>query len=88
MIGPVREDPPLAVRRFRHRQTGEEALLSVSISHPPGGPTHTVKVTRPDGITTVANIMYATEALFRDQAREVWAQRERELKAAGYVREE
>jgi hypothetical protein len=38
MISNVREDPPFAERRFRHRKTGEEVLLTVSNTHPPGGP--------------------------------------------------
>lgn len=35
---------------------------------------------REDDRTDVPGVMYATDALGRDQAREVWARRERELR--------
>jgi hypothetical protein len=34
--GTVRHEAPFAVRRFRHRDTGEEALLTLGLAHPPG----------------------------------------------------
>jgi hypothetical protein len=43
-------------------------------------------VTREDDQAGVQGIMYATGARFREQAREVWRRRERELRAAGYER--
>jgi hypothetical protein len=80
--------PPLAERRFRHPSTGAEAVLRVDTKPQPGGepPWYEVRVMRPDGQGTVPGIMYATWARTRMQARETWAERERELRAAGYVR--
>jgi hypothetical protein len=82
---PVRHDPPVATRRFRHPATGEEAILSVHVVHPPGGPFHDVETARPDR-SPVPGIMFSTWAKDREHAREVWRRRERELRAAGYER--
>ena len=47
---------------------------------PSGQERHLVKVAREDDRTGVPGVMYATDALGRDQAREAWARRERELR--------
>jgi hypothetical protein len=83
---PVPAAPPLVERRYRHPGTGEEAALSVRLVHPPGGPFLEVRVSRPDQEEIVPGIMYATWAKTREQAREAWAERAQELKAAGYER--
>jgi hypothetical protein len=53
--------------------------------HPPGGPFHDVETARPDG-SPVPGIMFSTWAKDREGAREVWTQREQELRTAGYER--
>jgi hypothetical protein len=63
----------MAWRHYRHRTTGELALLTIGLAHPPGGPFYAVIAARPDR----SNI---------PGAREVWRQRELELQAAGYER--
>ncbi len=84
--GNVREDPPFTARSYRHPATGEEAMLSVRVHYPSGQPRFLVKVTRPDDRTNVPGVMYSTDPGTRARAREVWAQREHELLAAGYER--
>jgi hypothetical protein len=42
--------------------------------------------TRPDGRMPLPGIPWGIDVLSRDQARETWAERERELRAAGYER--
>jgi hypothetical protein len=46
--GNVREDPPYAARRFRHRETSEEAVLSVRLMYPTSLTFHAVIAARPD----------------------------------------
>jgi hypothetical protein len=79
---------PLAERRFRHPTTGVEALLRVDTLPQPGGdpPWFQVRVVQPDGQAGVPGVMYLTEVKHRSWARRVWAERERELRAAGYER--
>jgi hypothetical protein len=81
--------PPLAERRFRHPDTGAEAVLRVDTIPQPGGnpPWYELRVARPDGQGTVPRIMYATWARTRGQARKLWAERERELRALSYRRQ-
>jgi hypothetical protein len=78
--------PPLAERRFRHPLTGAEAILRVAVKPQPGSSWYEVKVAQPDGQKMVPGVMYATWARTREQARSIWAERERELRAAGYER--
>ena len=80
--GTVRHEAPLAWRRFRHRTTGEEAMLTVAIAHPPGGPFHAVIAARPDR-GNIPGVQWGTFCKDHEQAREVWSARERELRAAG-----
>jgi hypothetical protein len=82
--GTVWHDPPLAVCRFRHRQTGEMAVLSVNFAHPPGGPFHAIIAARPDR-SAIRGIAWGEWAKDRGQAREVWRKRELDLLAAGFV---
>jgi len=79
---------PLAERRFRHPTTGVEALLRVDTLPQPGGdpPWFQVRVVQPDGQAGVPGVMYLTEVKHRSWAQRVWAERERELRAAGYER--
>lgn len=81
----VTYDPPYAERHFRHRESGELAVLSVRVVHPPGGPFYDVETCRPDR-SPVPGVMFSTWAGDIEQAREVWRERERELWAAGYER--
>jgi hypothetical protein len=85
---PVPLAPPLAERRFRHPGTGAEALLRVDTVPQPGGEPawYAVRLMRPDGEGAVPGVMYMTEVKDRSWARRLWAERERELRAAGYVR--
>jgi hypothetical protein len=79
-------DPPLAERRYRNPATGEEAVLRVGYAYPPGMRYYEVRVTRPDGTSTVPGIMFATWTRSRAQARELWAARAKALRSAGYER--
>jgi hypothetical protein len=85
--GTVWHEPPLAACRFRHPETGELAVLSVNVAHPPGGPFFAVIAARPDR-SSIRGIQWGHWAKDREQAREVWRIRERELLDAGYVRDE
>ena len=46
---PVRHERPFAMRRFRHRETGEEAILTMQLMFAVGTVMHKVKVVRSDG---------------------------------------
>jgi hypothetical protein len=81
----VWHEPPVAVCRFRHWQTGEMAVLSLSIVHLPGGPFHAVVAARPDR-SAIPGIAWGELAKRRAQARLVWRKRELDLLAAGFAR--
>lgn len=83
--GNVREDPPYAERRFRHRESGEEAVLSVRVVHAPGGEFHDVETCRLDR-RPVPGVMFSTWAGDIEQARKVWREREQALRVAEYER--
>jgi hypothetical protein len=78
--GTVRHEAPFAWRRFRHRATGEEALLTVAVTHPPGGPFLAVIAARPDR-QNIPGVQWGHWCKDRDDAREVWRRRVRD--AAG-----
>ena len=83
--GTVRHEAPFAWRYFRHQATGEFALLTVGVAHPPDGPFFAVIAARPDR-GNIPGVQWGEFVKDRDQAREIWRRRERDLRAAGYER--
>ena len=66
--GTVHHEAPFAWRYYRHRETGELALLTIGLAHPPGGPFHAVIAARPDW-STIRGVHWARFAKDRNQAR-------------------
>jgi hypothetical protein len=61
-------------------------VLSVRFAHPPGQRFHEVRVSRPDGKTSIPGVRFVTWAVKVEGARRLWAERERELRVADYER--
>jgi hypothetical protein len=81
--------PPIAQRTFRHPGTGELAHLIVRRVAGPGRKLWwAVELSRPDGSSPLAGEMAIVWTKTQDGARQLWAERERALRAAGYMREQ